>query len=88
MRYDAGADIVAGEYYAEVQAATATNLDLAERHARAMKAVLLAARAWTKACGEPQRGTVGGLSVEYTRRMRLLAAQERLVKIEKEVSRG
>ena len=87
MRYDAGADIVAGEYYAEVQAATATNLDLAERHARAMKAVLLAARAWNRA-RESRRMMPDGLSAEYVTRCRLACACQRLAKIEKEVSRG
>ena len=70
---------------------------LATRHARAMKAVLLAAKAWAKAAT--------ALEVAYERDVhvsagapiaqrhldatkRLLDAQARLAKIEKEVSRG
>lgn len=70
---------------------------LALRHARAMKAVLIAAKAWTKAAT--------ALEIAYERDVhvsagapiaqrhldatkRLLDAQDRLAKIEKEVSRG
>ena len=79
MRYEAGADIVAGEYYAEVQASTAANVDIAERHARAMKAVLLAVRAWGRSC----RAENPSVDLEA----KMLAAVNRLAKIEEEVDR-
>lgn len=60
---------------------------LATRHARAMKAVLLAARAWNRA-RESRRMMPDGLSAEYVTRCRLACACQRLAKIEKEVSRG
>jgi len=60
---------------------------LAARHARAMKAVLLAAKAWNRA-RESRRMMPDGLSAEYVTRCRLACACQRLAKIEKEVSRG
>lgn len=62
---------------------------LALRHARAMKAVLLAAKAWARALRAPvTKCGRDGLHVEYVARVRLAAAQAQLAKIEKEVSRG
>ena len=60
---------------------------LATRHARAMKAVLLAAKAWNRA-RESRRMMPDGLSAEYVTRCRLACACQRLAKIEKEVARG
>ena len=60
---------------------------LATRHARAIKAVLLAAKAWNRA-RESRRMMPDGLSAEYVTRCRLACACQRLAKIEKEVSRG
>ena len=60
---------------------------LAIRHARAIKAVLLAAKAWNRA-RESRRMMPDGLSAEYVTRCRLACACQRLAKIEKEVSRG
>jgi hypothetical protein len=80
MRYDAEATVVAGEHYATLQSAMPADEALAIRHARAMRAVLLAAKAWERA----------GRAVDLHRysAARLARAQERLAKIEKEVSRG
>lgn len=82
MRYDATSEIVAGEWYATVQAARPASEAHALRHASAMKAVLLAAKAWAKA-----RGLLDEFRFADAER-RLYAAQERLAKIEREVSRG
>ena len=51
MRYDATSEIIAGEWYATVQAARPASEALALRHASAVRAVLLAVRAWAKARG-------------------------------------
>ena len=59
---------------------------LALRHARAMKAVLLAAKAWAKRW--PRDRTLDEQRAYEVATARLLAAQARLTKIEKEVSRG
>ena len=72
-------------YFGEVRSLSEVGAPpLALRHARAMKAVLLAAkawaRAWTAALENPE-----GLRVADRR---LVTAQERLAKIEKEASRG
>lgn len=97
MRYDATSEIVAGEWYATVQATRPASEALALRHASAVRAVLLAAKAWTKAAT--------ALEIAYERDVhvsagapiaqrhldatkRLLDAQARLAKIEREVSRG
>ena len=64
---------------------------LATRHARAMKAVLLAAKAWAKAVDRRANADpadyVARIVAEDAER-RLYAAQEQLERIEKEVSRG
>ena len=91
MKYHANA-IGNGEeppdYFAEVRADPEVACpDFALRHARAMKAVLLAAKAWNRA-RESRRMMPDGLSAEYVTRCRLACACQRLAKIEKEVSRG
>lgn len=82
MRYDATSEIIAGEWYATVQAARPASEALALRHASAVRAVLLAVRAWAKA-----RGLLDEFRFADAER-RLYAAQERLAQIEKEVSHG
>lgn len=83
MKYDA-----AGWWgRAVVQSAHITNSEAkASRLARAMKAVLLAARRYAAAW--PFDATKVHREVATKARDRLLAAQARLEKIEKEVSRG
>jgi len=86
MRYHANA-IGNGEeppdYFAEVRADPEVACpDFALRHARAMKSVLLAAKAW-------HREMLGASEMRLrAAEDRLSLAQERLAKIEKEVSRG
>ena len=63
----------------EPTGARAKSAALALRHARAMKAVLLAAKAWGRSC----RAENPSVDLE----VRMLAAVNRLAKIEKEVSR-
>jgi len=82
MRYDATSEIIAGEWYATVQATRPASEALALRHASAVRAVLLAVRAWAKA-----RGLLDEFRFADAER-RLYAAQERLAQIEKEVTRG
>lgn len=82
MRYDATSETVAGEHYATVQATRPASEALALRHASAVRAVLLAVRAWAKA-----RGLLDEFRFADAER-RLYAAQERLAQIEKEVTRG
>lgn len=82
MRYDATSEIIAGEWYATVQATRPASEALALRHASAVRAVLLAVRAWAKA-----RGLLDEFRFADAER-RLYAAQERLAQIEKEVSHG
>ena len=81
MKYDA-----AGWWgRAVVQSAHITNSEAkASHHARAMKAVLLAAKAWARAWARALENPEGLRMADC----RLVAAQERLAKIEKEVSRG
>ena len=75
-------------YFGEVRSLSEVGAPpLALRHARAMKAVLLAARAWNRA-RESRRMMPDGLSAEYVTRCRLACACQRLAKIEKEASRG
>ena len=87
MRYDAVADEFADCAYAMVTGTRAKSTARALRHARAMKAVLLAVKAWNRA-RESRRMMPDGLSAEYVTRCRLACACQRLAKIEKEVSRG
>ena len=67
---------------------------LALRHARAMKAVLVAARGWKRAVKAEDDVIAGGLEPGDLTRLRvhaearLFVAQDRLERIEKEVSRG
>ena len=82
MRYDATSEIIAGEWYATVQATRPASEALALRHASAVRAVLLAVRAWAKA-----RGLLDEFRFADAER-RLYAAQERLAQIEKEETRG
>lgn len=86
MKYDATAETVAGEQYATVQAARPASEALALRHARAMKAVLLAAKAWARRW--PRDRTFDEQRAYEIATARLLGAQARLAKIEKEVSHG
>lgn len=97
MRYDATSEIVAGEWYATVQAARPASEALALRHASAVRAVLHAARAWAKAATALEiayerdvRVSAGAPIVQrhLDATKRLLAAQAQLAQIEKEVSRG
>lgn len=87
MRYDAVADEFADCAFAMVTGARAKSAAIALRHARAMKAVLLAAKAWNRA-RESRRMMPDGLSAEYVTRCRLACACQRLERIEKEVARG
>ena len=87
MRYETGVEAVCGMSFVTVMATEHSTNALALRHARAMKAVLLAARAWNRA-RESRRMMPDGLSAEYVTRCRLACACQRLAKIEKEVSRG
>ena len=85
MKYEAEDVRINDEHYASVTAGRATTGESQSlRHARAMKAVLLAAKAWAKAW-EKALEKPEGLRVADRR---LVAAQEQLAKIEKEVSRG
>jgi hypothetical protein len=86
MRYDATSEIIAGEWYATVQATRPASEALALRHARAMKAVLLAAKAWAKRW--PRDRTLDEQRAYEIATARLLGAQARLAKIEREVARG
>ena len=89
MKYHANA-IENGEappgYFAEVRGDPEVPHAIALRQARAMKAVLLAARAWAKAYESTSaKVKLDGL---YAADKRLLDAQQRLEQIEKEVTRG
>jgi hypothetical protein len=76
-----------GEWDATVQADVGCDsLARSGRLARAMKAVLLAAKAWARRW--PRDRTLDEQRAYEIATARLLAAQERLAKIEKEVSRG
>lgn len=87
MKYEAEDVRINSEHYASVTAGRpAQDTPRSLRHARAMKAVLLAAKAWAKA--SVGRRAKNGFSVEYVSRCRLDRAVARLAKIEKEVSRG
>lgn len=89
MRYDATSEIIAGEWYATVQAARPASEALALRHASAVRAVLLAVRAWAKARGLLERWPSPRRRCRFAdAERRLYAAQERLAQIEKEVTRG
>lgn len=100
MKYVATAHQEAdGRWYACVESdgKRSRGMDLALRHARAMKAVLLAARAWARAATalevayeRDERVSAGAPIVQrhLDATKRLLDAQARLAKIEKEVSRG
>jgi hypothetical protein len=81
MRYDAEATVVAGEHYATLQSAMPADEALALRHARAMRAVLLAAKAWAKA---PESDEFRYADAER----RLYAAQIRLAKTENMINDG
>ena len=83
MRHDATTDEFADGAFAVVTGARAKSAALALRHARAMKAVLLAAKAWARA-REASSDEFRYADAER----RLYAAQARLAKIEKKVSRG
>ena len=88
MKYEAEDVRINDEHYASVTAGRATTGESQSlRHARAMKAVLLAAKAWNRA-RESRRMMPDGLSAEYVTRCRLACACQRLERIEKEVSRG
>lgn len=86
MRYDATSEIIAGEWYATVQATRPASEALALRHASAVRAVLRAAKAWAKRW--PRDRTLDEQRAYEIATARLLGAQARLTKIEKEVSRG
>lgn len=86
MKYLAVSLEEGGEQYATVQAARPASEALALRHARAMKAVLLAAKAWARRW--PRDRTFDEQRAYEIATARLLGAQARLAKIEKEVSHG
>lgn len=86
MKYLAVSLEEGGEWDATVQAARPASEALALRHARAMKAVLLAAKAWAKRW--PRDRTLDEQRAYEIATARLLGAQARLAKIEKEVSHG
>lgn len=85
MRYDATSEIIAGEWYATVQATRPASEALALRHASAVRAVLRAAKAWAKRW--PRDRTLDEQRAYEVATARLLGAQARLAQIEKEVSR-
>ena len=80
MKYSVHCGPYGGAWAAEVGVEGVPSEALANRHARAMKAVLLAAKAWGRSC----RAENPSVDLE----VRMLAAVNRLAKIEKEVSRG
>lgn len=84
-KYDATSEIIAGEWYATVQATRPASEALALRHASAVRAVLRAAKAWAKRW--PRDRTLDEQRAYEIATARLLGAQARLTKIEKEVSR-
>lgn len=86
MRYDATSEIIAGEWYATVQATRPASEALALRHASAVRAVLRAAKAWAKRW--PRDRTLDEQRAYEIATARLLGAQARLAKIEREVARG
>lgn len=85
-KYDATSEIIAGEWYATVQATRPASEALALRHASAVRAVLLAAKAWARRW--PRDRTLDEQRAYEVATARLLGAQARLTKIEKEVSHG
>ncbi len=86
MKYLAVSLEEGGEWDATVQADVGCDsLARSGRLARAMKAVLLAAKAWARRW--PRDRTFDEQRAYEIATARLLAAQERLAKIEKEVSR-
>ena len=86
MRYEATAvAVVNGEHCAAVEAVVRAPEALAARHARAMKSVLLAAKAWH---AQMVAGYGTYTPADDTVCTQLSLSCERLAKVEKEVPRG